>query len=75
MRITEIQTSTIKFNENRSNATMDFSEMTLGLCAVKTDIIRNGRPVIGYGYAALGRYSQESIWQERMMTTTLFQSG
>lgn len=66
-RITEIRASTIGFTENRSNATMDFSEMTLGLCAVVTDVVKNGKPVVGYGYGALGRYSQESIWRERMI--------
>ncbi|MEQ8193180.1 MAG: enolase C-terminal domain-like protein [Rhodospirillales bacterium] len=67
MRITDIRAATIDTGEKRSNATMDFSDMTLGLCAVVTDVIRNGAPVVGYGFAALGRYSQESIWRERMI--------
>ena len=67
MRITDIRATTIAFNETRSNATMDFSEMTLGLCAVVTDVVRGGKPVIGFGYAALGRYSQEAIWRNRMI--------
>jgi L-alanine-DL-glutamate epimerase-like enolase superfamily enzyme len=71
MRITDIRASTIGFTENRKNATMDFSEMTLGLCAVVTDVIKNGKPVIGYGYAALGRYSQEAIWRNRMIPRIL----
>jgi L-alanine-DL-glutamate epimerase-like enolase superfamily enzyme len=45
--------------------------MTLGLCAVVTDVIKNGAPVVGYGFAALGRYSQESIWRERMIPRIL----
>ena len=71
MRITDIRASTIGFTENRKNATMDFSEMTLGLCAVVTDVIKDGKPVIGYGYAALGRYSQEAIWRDRMIPRIL----
>ncbi|MEX2449500.1 MAG: enolase C-terminal domain-like protein [Rhodospirillales bacterium] len=67
MRIVDIRTLTLDVSENRSNAIMDFSEMTLGLCAVVTDVVRGGRPVVGYGFSALGRYSQEPIWRDRLI--------
>ncbi len=67
MRITAIHESTISTGEERSNAVMDFSDMTTGLVAVVTDIVRDGEPVVGYGFSGTGRYSQNGILRERMI--------
>ena len=40
------------------NAYIDFSKMTLSLVAVVTDVVRDGKPVIGYGFNSNGRYGQ-----------------
>ena len=34
--------------------------MTLSLVAVVTDVIRDGKPVVGYGFNSNGRYGQGS---------------
>src|SRR3954471_24950079 len=39
------------------NAAFDFSEMTTSVVAVITDVIRDGKPVIGYAFNSTGRYA------------------
>ena len=41
-----------------ANAYIDFSKMTCSVVAVITDVVRDGRPVIGYGFNSNGRYGQ-----------------
>jgi L-alanine-DL-glutamate epimerase-like enolase superfamily enzyme len=47
------------------NAYIDFSKMTLSLVAVITDVIRDGKPVVGYGFNSNGRYGQGCLIRER----------
>jgi len=39
--------------------------MTLSLVAVVTDVVRDGKPVIGYGFNSNGRYGQGGLIRER----------
>ena len=45
--------------------------MTLSLVAVVTDVVRNGRPVIGYGFNSNGRYGQGALMRERFIPRVL----
>lgn len=65
MRITKILESTRPIQSDIRNAYIDFSKMTLSLVAVVTDVIRNGKPVIGYGFNSNGRYGQGGLIRER----------
>ena len=56
MRIVEIREKTVPISSPIRNAYIDFSKMTLSLVAVVTDVIRDGKPVIGYGFNSNGRY-------------------
>src|SRR5213595_1116349 len=47
------------------NAYIDFSKMTTSLVAVVTDVVRDGRRVIGYGFNSNGRYGQGGLIRER----------
>jgi L-alanine-DL-glutamate epimerase-like enolase superfamily enzyme len=47
------------------NAYIDFSKMTCSLVAVVTDVVRNGRRVVGYGFNSNGRYGQGGLIRER----------
>jgi L-alanine-DL-glutamate epimerase-like enolase superfamily enzyme len=47
------------------NAYIDFSKMTLSLVAVITDVIRDGKPLVGYGFNSNGRYGQGCLIRER----------
>jgi len=39
--------------------------LTTSIVAVTTDILRNDRPVVGYGYASVGRFGQSGLIRER----------
>src|SRR5499425_1550809 len=47
------------------NAYIDFSKMTTSLVAVVTNVERNGKPVVGYGFNSNGRYGQGGLIRER----------
>lgn len=65
MKIVEIREVTKPIASPIRNAYIDFSKMTLSLVAVVTDVIRAGKPVIGYGFNSNGRYGQGSLIRER----------
>ncbi|MGE8612421.1 MAG: mandelate racemase/muconate lactonizing enzyme family protein [Achromobacter veterisilvae] len=65
MRIVEIRESTRPIRSDIRNAYIDFSKMTLSLVAVVTDVVRDGRPVVGYGFNSNGRYGQGGLIRER----------
>jgi len=39
--------------------------LTTSLVAVVTDVVRSGQPVVGYGFASIGRYAQSGLIRER----------
>ena len=71
MKIIDIRESTRPIKSDIRNAYIDFSKMTLSLVAVVTDVIRNGKPVIGYGFNSNGRYGQGALIRERFSPRVL----
>src|SRR5688572_5869605 len=65
MRIIDIRERTAPIASPIANAFIDFSKMTLSLVAVVTDVVRDGKPVIGYGFNSNGRYGQGGLIRER----------
>ena len=65
VRITEIRERTCRIASPIRNAYIDFSKMTASLVAVVTNVIRDGKPVIGYGFNSNGRYGQGGLIRER----------
>ena len=65
VRIVDIQEVTRLIASPIRNAYIDFSRMTTSLVAVVTDVVRDGRPVIGYGFNSNGRYGQGGLIRER----------
>lgn len=64
-RIVEIREVTKPISSPIRNAYIDFSKMTSSLVAVITDVIRDGKPVVGYGFNSNGRYGQGGLIRER----------
>src|SRR6187455_546256 len=71
MRIVEIREKTVPISSPIRNAYIDFSKMTLSLVAVVTDVVRDGRAVIGYGFNSNGRYGQGGLIRERFRPRVL----
>ena len=67
MRITEIRNATAPMASPISNAYINFSQMTASVVAVVTDVIRGGKPVIGYGFNSNGRYDARGLLEERFL--------
>ena len=65
MKIVKIIEDTKSIKSNMKNAYIDFSKMTLSLVAVCSDVIRDGKPLIGYGFNSNGRYGQGHLIRER----------
>ncbi|HEY4380142.1 MAG TPA: mandelate racemase/muconate lactonizing enzyme family protein [Acidobacteriaceae bacterium] len=65
MRVVEIRDVTLPIASAIANAYIDFSKMTLSLVAVVTDVVRDGRTVVGYGFNSNGRYGQGGLIRER----------
>ena len=71
MKIVEIREVTKPIKSNIRNAYIDFSKMTLSLVAVVTDVVRDGKPVVGYGFNSNGRYGQGALMRERFIPRLL----
>jgi len=67
MKIVDIQERTASIASRIRNAYIDFSKMTVSVAAVVTDVIRDGKPVVGYGFNSNGRYAQGSLLRERFL--------
>src|SRR5437764_284606 len=65
MRIVGVVETTKPISPPIRNAYIDFSKMTSSLVAVVTDVVRDGRRVIGYGFNSNGRYGQGGLIRER----------
>ena len=71
MKIVDIRESTRPIGSQIRNAYIDFRKMTLSLVAVVTDMVRDGKPVVGYGFNSNGRYGQGSLIRERFQPRVL----
>lgn len=67
MRIVEIREQTAGIKSDIANAFIDFSQMTCSVVAVVTDVVRDGKPVIGYGFNSNGRYAAGGLLRERFI--------
>jgi L-alanine-DL-glutamate epimerase-like enolase superfamily enzyme len=67
MRIVEVREKTASIASPIANAYIDFSKMTCSVVAVITDQLRDGKPVVGFGFNSNGRYGQGALMRERFL--------
>ena len=67
MKITAIHSRAVPIASEIRNAYIDFSKMNASVVAVVTDVIRDGRRVVGYGFNSNGRYAQVGLLSERFI--------
>src|SRR6266403_866085 len=65
VRIVDVCEITKPISSPIRNAYIDFTKMTTSLVAVVTDVVRDGKPVVGYGFNSNGRYGQGGLIRER----------
>src|SRR6266436_1076568 len=71
MRIVDIRETAIPLRSDLKNSSFDFSEMTTSIVAVITDVMRSGRPVIGFAFNSTGRYACGAQMRERFIPRIL----
>lgn len=67
MKITRIRHASAPLASTMSNAFINFATMTTNVVCVETDVVRNGEPVIGYGFSSNGRYAQPGLLASRFL--------
>jgi len=67
MRITAIRETVEPISSAIANAYIDFSKMTASVVAIHTDLMREGKPVIGFGFNSNGRYAVQGLLRERFI--------
>jgi L-alanine-DL-glutamate epimerase-like enolase superfamily enzyme len=71
MKIIDIREITKPISSPIRNAYIDFTKMTTSLVAVVTDVMRDGKRVVGYGFNSNGRYGQGGLIRERFANRVL----
>lgn len=71
MRIVDIRERTVSIASPIRNAYIDFGKMDVSVVAVLTDVVRDGAPVVGFGFNSNGRYAPEGILRKRVLPRLL----
>jgi hypothetical protein len=48
-----------------ADASVPSGGLNTSMLALITDVIRDGKPVVGYGFASIGRFAQSGLNRER----------
>lgn len=67
MRIIEVREVALPLSANIKNSVVNFAEHTVSLVAIVSDVIRNGRPVVGLAFDSIGRFAQSGLMRERFI--------
>jgi D(-)-tartrate dehydratase len=71
MKIVSIREGVVPISSSIRNAWIDFSAMDCSIVAIVSDVVRDGGPVVGYGFNSNGRYSAGEILRRRMIPRLL----
>jgi L-alanine-DL-glutamate epimerase-like enolase superfamily enzyme len=67
LKIREIRELRVPLESQVSNAIVNFDGHDVSLVAVITDVMRQGKPVVGYGFNSIGRFAQGGILRDRVV--------
>ena len=67
MKIVDIRETVVPIRSEIRNAYIDFRDMTVSVVALVTDVIREGKRVIGYGFNSNGRYAPAGLLRDRFI--------
>ena len=71
MKIVDVRQTTVPISSTLKNAYIDFSKMDVSVVAIVTDVERDGRRVVGYGFNSNGRYAPRGLLQDRFIPRLL----
>jgi hypothetical protein len=67
LRIVDIRETVVPIKSQIRNAFIDFSLMTVSVLALVTDVVRGGKPVVGFGFNSNGRYAPSGLLRDRFI--------
>ena len=67
MKIVDIRETVVPIKSAIRNAFIDFSQMTVSVLALVTDVLRDGKPVVGFGFNSNGRYAPSGLLRDRFI--------
>jgi D(-)-tartrate dehydratase len=67
VRMVDIRETVVPIKSQIRNACIDFSQMTVSVLALVTDVIRGGKRVVGFGFNSNGRYAPSGLLRDRFI--------
>lgn len=67
VRIVSAHIGVLPISTSIRNAWINFNQMDRSVMALVSDVVRDGAPLVGYGFNSNGRYSQSEILRRRMI--------
>jgi D(-)-tartrate dehydratase len=67
VRIIDVRETVVSIKSEIRNAYIAFSQMTVSVLALVTDVVRQGKPVVGFGFSSNGRYAPSELLRERFI--------
>jgi L-alanine-DL-glutamate epimerase-like enolase superfamily enzyme len=67
MKIVDIREAVVPIKSQIRNAFIDFSQMTVSVLALVTDVVRDSKPVVGFGFNSNGRYAPSGLLRDRFI--------
>ncbi|MDP9472129.1 MAG: mandelate racemase/muconate lactonizing enzyme family protein [Chloroflexota bacterium] len=71
MKILDVRETVAPIRSEIRNAFIDFRHMTVSVVAIVTDVVHDGRQVIGYGFNSNGRYAPQGLLRDRFIPRLL----
>jgi D(-)-tartrate dehydratase len=71
VNIVDVRDVVVPIRSDIRNAYIDFSTMTVSAVALVTDVVHDGRPVVGFGFNSNGRYAPQGLLRERFVPRLL----
>jgi D(-)-tartrate dehydratase len=67
VRIVDVRETVVPIQSQMRNAFIDFSQMTVSVVALITDVVCDGKPVVGFGFNSNGRYAPSGLLRDRFI--------
>ncbi len=71
MKILDVRETVAPIRSEIRNAFIDFRHMNVSVVAIVTDVVRDGRQVIGYSFNSNGRYAPQGLLRDRFIPRLL----
>jgi D(-)-tartrate dehydratase len=67
VRIVDVREIVVPIQSQMRNAFIDFSQMTVSVVALITDVVCDGKAVVGFGFNSNGRYAPSGLLRDRFI--------